>query len=242
MTKIVATPMKAIAYTRVSTLLQAKYGGGLDTQKESIAQWAAEHGHEIVAWETDEGESGKNGLDTRVGLARALSLLEAGVGELLVVDYMDRLARDLLMQETMIVRLRAAGVEVVSVKEPTIEGDEALRDMMRQILGAFAQYDRAKTRGRMLAGARRKHAEGGYAWGRPPYGFRAKDGALVPVPDEQKVVAEILRLRQGGMTFGAIVDHLNLAGCRRPGGGIWRMEQVRRVVNRQRQAEGPKSA
>lgn len=222
--------MRLIGYTRVSTDVQVDQGGGLDTQRDQIERWAAERGHVIVGWETDEGISGANGLDTRVGLARALRLLEEGAADALVVSRYDRLARDLVLQETTIQRLRAAGADVVSVAEPAVEGDKALRDLIRQVLGAFAQYDRAVIRARMEAGARRKAANGGYAWGRPPYGFRASEGTLVPVPAQQDVIARIRQLREQGLVYRAIADVLNDEGVPGPTGGVWRSETVRRVA------------
>lgn len=220
--------MRVIAYTRVSTELQVKYGGGLETQRVEIERWAAHNGHEIIAWYSDEGESGSNGLDTRVGLAQALVDLEDGGAEALIVDCMDRLARDLYLQETIVMRLRGVGVDVMSVKEPIIDGDPALRDFMRQILGAFAQYDRARIRGKMLAGARRKAAAGGYAWGRPPYGWRAEDGNLVAVAAQQRVIDRIRDLRKDGFSFRSIAEVLNDDGVPGPTGGRWHSEAVRR--------------
>lgn len=222
--------MRAVGYTRVSTYLQAKHGGGLATQVDALERWADDQGAELVMVESDEGESGKNGLDTRIGLARAVAMLEEGAADVLVVDYMDRLARDLLMQETMVMRLRSVGVEVVSVKEPAIDGDEGLRDLVRQILGAIAQYERTKIRGKMLAGARRKAAEGGYAFGRPPYGWRAENMELVAVADQQLVIADIRKMRGSGLTLRAIAERLNADGVPGPTGGVWRGETVRRVL------------
>lgn len=230
--------MRAIGYTRVSTDVQVEQGGGLETQRASIIRWAEAGGHELVGWESDEGISGSNGLDTREGLARAIWALEQGAADALVVDALDRLARDLILQETTIARLRAAGAEVVSVREPAVEGDQALRDLMRQVLGAFAQYERARIRGRMMAGARRKLEAGGYAWGAPPFGWRAQGGELRPVEAEQRVIADILRLRQGGLSLREIADQLNEGGCRRPTGGLWRSESVRRVLIRQEALQG----
>jgi hypothetical protein len=40
---------------------------------------ARTHGHALVALTRDEGISGSNGLDTRVGLGEALELLREGV-------------------------------------------------------------------------------------------------------------------------------------------------------------------
>src|ERR671923_2832950 len=63
--------MQLVGYLRVSTDRQAEEGLGLEVQEQAIRQWAQAHGHELVALTRDEGISGSNGLDTRVGLGEA---------------------------------------------------------------------------------------------------------------------------------------------------------------------------
>ena len=69
--------MNVIAYLRVSTDQQAERGLGLDVQRTAIRAWAKTHGRRVVLWTADEGVSGSNGLDSRVGLADALDALKA---------------------------------------------------------------------------------------------------------------------------------------------------------------------
>ena len=71
--------MKLAAYLRVSTDRQAEHGQGLDVQRAAVREWARANGHKIVAWYADEGESGKDGLETRLALADALEIGRAHV-------------------------------------------------------------------------------------------------------------------------------------------------------------------
>jgi hypothetical protein len=66
---------------------------------------------------------------------------------------------------------------------------------MRQILGAVSQYERALIRGRMLSGKVAKKAAGGCVGGKPPYGFEAQGGELVPDERESDLVALVHKLR-----------------------------------------------
>src|SRR5581483_3187873 len=91
--------VRLVAYLRVSSETQVEQGLGLDVQREAIRTWAKNRGHRIVRWAVDEGESGKNGLDTRVGLRDALEALKSHDGDGLVVYRLDRLARSLTLQE-----------------------------------------------------------------------------------------------------------------------------------------------
>ena len=89
-----------------------------------------------------------------------------------MVYRLDRVARDLLLQETVHARLAAGKAAVPSISEPALEGDDATRVLIRQLLGGIAQYERAVISGRMMAGKAAKVASAGY--GRAaPYGYKA---------------------------------------------------------------------
>ena len=177
-----ATPRpRAIGYIRVSTTEQVS-GFGLDVQEKAIRDYCKANRLRLVAVYRDEGQSGSNGLEDRVGLAEALAALKAGDAQSLVVYRLDRLARDLILQETTVERLKDQGTPVVSASEPDLDTatDDPTKVLIRQIVGAVGQYERAVIRGRMMAGKAAKVAKGGYGGGRPAYGYKAIGGALVP--------------------------------------------------------------
>jgi len=66
----------------------------------------------------------------------------------------DCLACQLLVQLTMTDRLDKVGARVLSTSEPDVDGPDELRDLIRNILGSIAAYERAVIRGRMMAGRR----------------------------------------------------------------------------------------
>lgn len=223
---------RAIGYVRVSTAEQVS-GNRLDAQERAIREHAKGARVRLVAIERDEGESGSNGLDSRPGLAQALARLEAGEAEALLVYRLDRLARDLILSETIVTRLQRSGVRVVSVTEPDLDGEDATRVLVRQVLGALAQYERAVIRARMMAGKAAKAARGGYAGGRPRFGYQAKDGALVPDKREQQVVELARRLRRDRLSLREIADRLSKAGHTPKGGGqVWHPTQIARLVRK----------
>src|SRR5262245_51778814 len=98
--------MRVVAYLRVSTDRQVDEGLGLDVQRDAIRRWARAGGHRVVAWCADEGVSGANGIETRVGLYDALTQLRTGRAAALVVFRLDRLARDLILQEQLLAEVR----------------------------------------------------------------------------------------------------------------------------------------
>ena len=152
--------MKLVAYLRVSTEVQAE-GLGLDVQKAAITEWAGVHDHELVAELTDAGISGSNGLEARTGLANALTVLRRDDAEGIVVYRLDRLARDLIIQEQLLAEARQHGWRVFSTSTSEaayLEDDpgDPSRKMIRQVLGAVAEYERSMIALRLRSGRARK--------------------------------------------------------------------------------------
>lgn len=220
---------RVIGYLRVSTAEQVN-GFGLDVQEAAIRQHCRANGLRLVRVLADEGQSGSNGLDTREGLAEALALAEGHKVDAIVVYRLDRLARDLLLQETLLARLREAGASVLSVTEPELDSEDATRVLVRQVIGAISQYERAVIRGRMMAGKAAKVAKGGYGGGRPRLGTKAADGQLVADPEEQATLERARQLRADGLSLREIAATLEAEGLTPKAGGRWAPTQVARVL------------
>ena len=106
--------VKVVAYLRVSTDRQAEHGLGLEVQAAEITKWAKINGHRIVLWARDEGVSGSNSLETRQALPDALAALQSRTAAGMVVYRLDRLARDLVLQEQLLAEIKRIGSEVFS--------------------------------------------------------------------------------------------------------------------------------
>jgi site-specific DNA recombinase len=223
---------RAIGYLRVSTDEQASKGHGLDIQRRAITAHCKAKGLVLVDVLSDEGISGSNGLDSRDGLATALARIERHEASVLVVYRFDRLARQLLVQLTVTDRLEKVGARVVSTSEPDVEGSDELRDLIRNILGSIAAYERAVIRGRMMAGRRAKAAEGRYVGGIPKFGYSTSGGELVPDEAEQAVVARMRELKAQGCSLRGIAQRLSDEGLRPKRGERWQATQVARVLAR----------
>jgi DNA invertase Pin-like site-specific DNA recombinase len=227
--------VKLIAYLRVSTDKQAEDGYGLDVQRADCIAYARAHHHKIVRWLTDEGVSGSNGLDSRVALPDALAALKAGDGDGLLIPKLDRLSRDMLLQEQLLREVWIMGREVLSClgSEQNLRDDpeDPGREMLRQILGAVHQYERKMIVLRLRKGRAAKAAKGGFAYGSPPYGWRAHDGELERDEAEQQVVARMLGMRSAGASYAHIATSLNDDGIASRH-GRWHAQTVSRALAR----------
>lgn len=227
--------MLCVGYIRVSTDRQADDGAGLDVQHAALEQWAAAAGHTLIAVHRDEGISGAKDAADRPGLASALAAVEAGA-QALVVPKLDRLARHLTVQEAVLAQVWRHGGRIFSVDLGEVlqdDPDDPMRTAMRQMVGVFAQLERAMIAARMRAGRRHKAEHGGYAgYGSPRLGQRALDGELVVDDQEQAVIGRIVELRREHKSLREIVAALEVEGLRPKRGGRWHPEVVRRTLAR----------
>lgn len=222
------------AYLRVSTESQLS-GFGMEVQREKCVTWAREHGHRIVRWFTDEGLSGGDGLDVRIALGEALDAARGGMR--FVVPRLDRLARDVILQETILRDVRRMGSDIFSTvaseqENLTEDATDPARKMIRVILGAVNEYEKSMIVLRMKSGRQLKAARGGFAYGSAPFGMMARDKELVPDAAEQVALARMRELRTDGKGYREIARTLDAEGVASKRGGSWSGVTVERALRR----------
>jgi DNA invertase Pin-like site-specific DNA recombinase len=234
--------VKLVAYLRVSTERQAEEGLGLDVQARGIRRWARDNGHRIVMVARDEGLSGSNGVDTRLGLHDALAAVRHGPAQGLVVYRLDRLARKLTVQEATLAKVWDMGATVFAVdigEVPRDDPDDPMKTALRQMVGVFAQLERGMISARLRSGRLLKAERGGYAgFGAPPYGSRAVGGELVSDAIEQQAIDRARTLRLSGASLRIIGETLAAEGYRPRRSDRWHPETLRRLLER---TDGPRA-
>jgi len=117
--------------------------GGIPCQKAAIRKWASLNGVHIARWFLDS-ISGTTDLENRPQLQE---LIAAANGiRMIIVERLDRVACDLMVQESIILDFKRNGFELVSTAEPDLCSADPSRILMRQVMEAFAQYERANDR------------------------------------------------------------------------------------------------
>lgn len=227
--------MRVVAYVRVSSAHQQE-AYGPEVQREAIRKWAKAGGHKIVSWQEDT-ISGASELRDRAGWCEAAALVKSGAAQGVVVARLDRLARDVMVQELLLRKLSDLGGIVLSTRENENEmlngeSKDPSRKLVRVIMGAISEYDREMTVDRLAAGRAAKAARGGHAHGALPYGYRSANGKLAPIPAEQAALVKMKALSAQGVSTREIARVLTAEGHPTKRGGTWCAATVARILKR----------
>jgi len=211
---------KAHAYLRVSGKGQVE-GDGFTRQLKAIKEYVAAHDLKIVNVYREEGVSGAKESADRPAWSELVTALHANGVRIIVIEKLDRLARDLMIQETIIADLRKHGFELVSVAEPDLMANDPTRILVRQMMGAVAQYEKSQIVLKLRGARMRQKAKTGRCEGRKPYGF---------FEGEAEVVKRIRTLRAEGLGFDRVAAKLNTEGVPTRTGKPWHGVVINRIL------------
>ena len=198
-------------YLRVSTAEQT-----VENQRRELEAVAARHGWTIVAAIEDAGISGAKGRDKRPGYDRLCRGIARREFELVAAWSVDRLGRSLQDLVTFLGELHAKGVDLY-LHQQGIDTSTPAGKAMFQMMGVFAEFERAIIVERVKAGLARARSEG-KRLGRP----------RLPADKEQQVrdllssgVGMLKTARLAGVGVSVVqrikAGHRGIRGDRTPG-------------------------
>jgi len=199
--------MNVKAYLRVSGQSQVE-GDGFARQRDAINAFRKAHGLTVVAEAREEAVSGTTESIDRPVLSDLLSGDLVGWSAI-VVERLDRLARDLMVQELILKECRERGIKVFAADQPgavdmaSNEGDPT-RVLIRQIMGALAQWEKSVIVKKLRAARERKRVETGICEGRKRFGTNDLK--------QKKVLLRVLEMRDLGFTMRRIKMALDAEG------------------------------
>lgn len=227
-----ATPDKAFAYLRVSGINQIE-GDGFERQALAVMTYANQNDIDVMQIFREEGVSGKKELEDRPALQELLTALESQPEvKTILIERLDRLARDLMVQETILADLKKSGYTLISVAEPDLCVDDPSRKLMRQIFGAIAEYDRAMIVLKLRGARERTKKKEGRCEGNKPFGFYL---------GEQGTLEYIHLLQRMGDGAVVMASKLNLNEYPTRSGKPWSPAVVGKILRRE-QADREKAA
>jgi site-specific DNA recombinase len=217
--------MNAVIYARFSPRPDAPECDSITKQVDDCRRWCKEHKYQIAAEHSDKALSGADA--GRPGLWDAIACLCPGTA--LVVRSVDRLARDRLLYEEIKRSVERRKSKIIAIESGGEVNRTPETELVSNILGDIAVWQRAVTRARTSAAMRRHQSAGRSMGGNAPYGYRIVAGRLVECPQELKAAAMAQSLRDQGMTIRQIGERLTELDYQ-PRGKTWHPSAVLRLL------------
>jgi DNA invertase Pin-like site-specific DNA recombinase len=160
--------IEAIGYMRTSSATNV--GADKDSearQRAAIESFARRSSYDIVDWFYDADVKGSDPVTERDGFRKMLDRIAGNGVRTIVVEDASRFARDLIVQLTGHDYLKGLGVTLIAANAPDhfVEDTPTAR-MVRQILGAVAEFEKASLVAKLKAARDRKRAKTGKGEGR----------------------------------------------------------------------------
>jgi len=195
----------AVAYIRTSSA--ANVGADKDSdkrQRAAIEGYAKANGFQLVEEFYDAAVSGADPIADRKGFSDMLDRIAGNGVRTILVESPDRFARDLAVQLAGHDHLRSLGITLIPASSPDffIE-DTPTAVLVRQVLGAIAQFEKATTVAKLKAARQRKKEREGKCEGRKSH---------AETNPEMVRIAKGLRRRKRGNSLRAIAAELAARG------------------------------
>jgi DNA invertase Pin-like site-specific DNA recombinase len=195
-------------------------------QREIIAGYCEERGHEVLKWFEGDFNEVVFGDDIQT---LPVTMVIVANNYAVSDDVSEYFAYKGI--------LRKKGCELVPVNE-NYGGYNLYANMMNELVTKMADLERNNSMKRADSGRKAKAAKGGYTGGQPPMGYKAVNGQLVIEPREAEIVRFIFERKRAGKTMMGTVDALNEAGYKTRGGKKFLISSVQSVWNNEKFYEG----
>lgn len=221
---------RLFGYTRVSGASQTDKDGPI-RQREGIEKFARDTGAQIIHIFSETISGTVDGMN-RPEFVLMLELAKEREVTGIVVENLDRLARDLIVSELLIQELKKRGLKLYAVHNGPVdqvscEADPS-RKLIRQIMTALAEYNKSMLVLKLSAAKQRIKLKQGFCDGKKPYGHS---------PEGKAILELIVNLRGSGMSWRGVAKALTDGEIKKRHGTMkWTADEARRfyvsAVNR----------
>lgn len=222
--------MRVLGVARVSTQEQAQGDRfSIPHQREQITQYCLKRSWDLM----DVVEYVHSGGSNYRELQQILEQVRHNHIQVVVVNELDRLARDMVTTLLFLEDLQKSGCRFASVADDmdltTPDGE-----LKMMILSVFAHYFRKQLARKVKGGLAERARQGKHHGGRPPYGFVFDKDRLAPHPEQALVVQQIYHWYvHEGLGGRAIAQRLMQAGVpTQTGRGTWATPEILRLIRR----------
>ena len=219
--------VSAFAYLRVSSNGQVK-GHGFQRQHETISQFADENGYEVAEVFRDAftgTEADRPEFNRMVA-----TILGNGV-QTILVESLDRLARDVMVQSLLLAKLAQHGITLINCvtgEDVTASmSEDPMRKALIQIQSVFSELEKSRLVSKLRRAREAKKAETGKCEGRKAFG--EKEGEV----ETLELMRSLRRKREGTrMSFAKIAAELNEQNVPTRTGARWHTTTVQNILGR----------
>jgi DNA invertase Pin-like site-specific DNA recombinase len=221
---------KIFAYLRVSDSTQVEKDGkpkdGFTRQLKACTDYALRNNLEIAGVYKEDISGTEYNRPVLAQLMVSLEKNHHGV-RTVIIERLDRLARDLMIQEAIIRDFQIKGFTLISTEEgPDLTDNSPTRKFIRQVLGAVAEYDKTMLVAKLRASRDRMRAATGRCEGRLGY-KGTKEGIAL----ERRIKALYSKPKYGKRkTLREIAEALNAEGILTINHRVWTSSSVRDVI------------
>ena len=217
------------AYLRVSSKGQIK-GHGFDRQEETILRFAKENGYAVedifrdafTGTEADRPEFNR----------MVAGILGNGV-QTILVESLDRLARDVMVQSLLLAKLAQHGITLINCvtgEDVTASmSEDPMRKALIQIQSVFSELEKSRLVGKLRRAREARKEQIGKCEGRKAFGEKSGEGEVVAL------MRSLRRKRTGKkrMSFARIAETLNEKNVPTRTGAQWHTTTVKNILSRQ---------
>jgi site-specific DNA recombinase len=227
-----------VGYLRVSTENQ-KSEGTIHLQRKEIEAYSKSRGIQIDKFFYDNAISGTKELENRPGLLELFDFIENNNVKNVIIWKLDRLARDLYIQEHIIKQLEKHDIKLFSVKENDLDSHDPMRRAFRQFLGIMSQLEKDFITMRLSAGRLNKAKKGGYSGGGVPLGYKAEGKCLIIDYENADTIKRIFHLkRYKRYSMNKIATTLNNENIPTARNGKWYASTISSILNNKKYTKG----
>lgn len=215
------------AYLRVYSQGQVK-GHGFERQEETISQFARENGYDVKETFRDAftgTEADRPEFNRMVG-----SILGNGVRTILV-ESLDRLARDVMVQSLLLSKLAQHGITLINCvtgEDVTASmSEDPMRKALIQIQSVFSELEKSRLVSKLRRAREAKKDATGKCEGRKAFGEKDGESEVIDL------MRSLRRKREGKrMSFAKIADELNARNVPTRTGAKWHTTTVQNILSR----------
>ena len=219
-------PVTAVAYFRTSSATNVGSDkDSLKRQREAVESFAKHNGYQVVETFYDAAVSGADRIDQREGFTNLLAYIRGNGARTILIENATRFARDTIVGLTGHKLLKAEGFELIPVDAPTyFTEDNPTAELVRTVLGAISQFDKAQLVMKLKAARDHKSAQQGKR-------IEGRKGYQETQPELEKAAKSLAHgNRKKRMSLRAVSAKLAEQGYTTGTGKPFSAEQVKRLL------------